>query len=130
MPTLTQPPFCELHLKYHPIFRELDESGEANELPPMEHREVDGEIQSAAVLPGATGFVYYFERNQSQSEPWSAYLFDQQANEYIPLYTGSRQIQSVGGSVDGNVIILSMRETIDTTSDYEIYRGCKELALP
>jgi hypothetical protein len=81
-----------------------------------------GEIRNQAVLPNANGFVYYIRYQSGSTDPWSVQRANQATDVVTTIYSGQREIQAVGGSADGNTIVLSMRQTAATTSDFEIYR--------
>ena len=50
-------------------------------------------------------------------------VFNQSIKGDQPIvYKGKRQIQAVAGTLDGNTLIVSMKETIQASSDYEIYK--------
>jgi hypothetical protein len=99
---------------------ELSDSPEAPELP--DSQSDAGEIRNQAVLPNANGFVYYIRYQSGSTDPWSVQRANQATDVVTTIYSGQREIQAVGGSADGNTIVLSMRQTAATTSDFEIYR--------
>ncbi len=82
-----------------------------------------GELNSQAVLPNTSGFVFYAQYFQSftGANSYSLYRHDQQTDVRTLIYSGDREIQSVAGSADGTVVLLSMRETTASTSDFEIF---------
>ncbi len=94
---------------------------ESIELPALSENQSDFTAQ--AVLPDASGFVYYIEHDPSSAtEPFSIFRFDQRNDVNTKIYAGLREIQGVAGSFDGTIIALSMRETTSLTSDFEIFR--------
>ncbi len=105
---------------------------DAIELPELENLHIiatpldtegDTGLSPQAVLPDATGTVAFIRHNPDlSSNPWMVYLMDQAADVTTLVYGGRREIDSVAVSADGNVLLLAMRRTIDTTSDFEIYR--------
>jgi hypothetical protein len=100
------------------------ESGEASAgelLAPL--ADVQSDLTSQAVLPNTFGNAYYLRRSGSASTGYSyfAYRHNQQSDAVTLLYSGSRQIQSIAGSSDGKLVLLSMRQSTATTSDYEIF---------
>jgi hypothetical protein len=76
-----------------------------------------------AVLPNTSGFVYYarFLLGFNGANSYSLYRHDETTDVYTLLYSGDRQIQSVTGSADGTVVLVSMRETTSSSSDFEIF---------
>jgi FG-GAP repeat/WD40-like Beta Propeller Repeat len=84
--------------------------------------ESEGDFTAQSILPGASGFVYYIRYQAGLTNPWSVQRANQTTDILTTIYSGQREIQSVGGSLDGNLIVLSMRQTTATTSDFEIYR--------
>jgi hypothetical protein len=79
------------------------------------------EITAQAVLNEAVGFVVYSYNNPSLVNPWRVYKFDQSNNTKLLVYSGVREIQSVGISSDGNTLAFSMREKTEPNSDFEIF---------
>lgn len=80
-------------------------------------------LTAQAVSPNASGFIYYIQHDpNSRNEPFSLFRVDAQTNVGTKVYAGRREIQSVAGSADGTIITLSMRESLSTTSDFEIFR--------
>jgi hypothetical protein len=92
-----------------------------------------GELSAQAVLPNAEGFVYYLSYAFIFSSPtrYSVYRHDQTTGAVAVVYSGERQIQSVAGSDDGNFVVVSMKETTDVNSDYDIFLfNVSDLANP
>jgi hypothetical protein len=85
------------------------------------------ELSTQAVLPNASGYVYYAQFNQTPvvgTVPYSLYSHYQGFDSRTLIYSGFRQIQSVAGSLlDFNSfsVVVSMRETTSPTSDFEIF---------
>lgn len=102
--------------------QDLGETSTATELDPLQSKETKSDFETTAVLPGVEGFVYYFEYNPSLTNPSRVLRFDQATNTNTLIYSGNRRIQAVGGSSDGTILLLSMRQTIDVASDFEIFR--------
>lgn len=95
---------------------------EGREVPALLDSQED--ISTQAVLPNTSGFVYYLKFDQTPvvgTVPYSIYRHDQKTDTQTLIYSGSRAIQSVAGSADGNMVVVSMKETPDKTSDYDIY---------
>jgi hypothetical protein len=78
-------------------------------------------LTSQAVLQGASGLVYYVVHNPNAVNPYSVVSHDQAANTKKTLYKTKREIQSVAGTLTGSTVIISMRETEDPASDFEIF---------
>jgi Tol biopolymer transport system component len=93
-----------------------------------------GEISPQLVLPNAAGFVFYIEYFQSfvgGTPPYSLYRHNQRTDARDLLYSGERYIQSVAGSADGNMVVVSMKETTDQASDLDLYLfNVSDLANP
>jgi hypothetical protein len=83
---------------------------------------VAGDLNTQAVLPAVDGFIYYIRHEPGIANPWSVERVNQANDLKSTVYAGQREIQSLGGSLDGNTVVLSMRESMSTTSDYELYR--------
>ncbi len=106
--------------------RDLGELSNSQELPALRPEsnlqpESKGDVVAQFVLPGASGFVYYIRYQASATNPWSVLRANQATDAVTTIYSGQREIQSVGGSLDGDTLILSMRQTT-ATSDFEVYR--------
>jgi FG-GAP repeat len=82
-----------------------------------------GDLSTQAVLPNTSGFVYYVRSTLVLDGPilYQVFRHNQKTDAITLLYSGIRAIQSVAGSLDGKVIVVSMRETTAMISDYEIY---------
>jgi Tol biopolymer transport system component len=94
------------------------ESKLLSDLETLEHG-----FTAQAVLPNTRGFVYYSQENSlSTTQPFSIFRHDQNSDVTVRIYGGRREIQSVAGSLDGNTVFVSMRETTSPTSDFEIFR--------
>ncbi len=92
--------------------------GEVTALP-----DYQAEILSpAAVLPGASGFIYYFVRDTSAANQWAIYRFNQSTDTNTLVYQGQRILNSVAGNAGGTIVYFSARETTSATSDFEIYK--------
>jgi FG-GAP repeat len=84
---------------------------------------LEGSLTSQAVLPTATGFVYYIEHDPSSATaPFKLFRHEQGTDTSLKVFEGLREIQAVAGSTDGNTVVVSMRETTKATSDFEIFR--------
>jgi hypothetical protein len=82
----------------------------------------DEELSSQAVLPGASGKLYYAAHNPTAADPYRIFRQDQTNGNPVLVYSGVKEIQSVAGTLDGSTVIMSMRETSSSSSDFEIYR--------
>ena len=80
------------------------------------------DLSTQARIRGAYGYVYFIANDPDVAKPWRVRRFNQSIVDKPIVYKGKRQIQSVAGSEDGNTLIVSMRETIQASSDYEIYK--------
>ncbi len=81
-------------------------------------------LESQAVLPGASGLVYYLVHNPNAAKIYSVVRYDQQADTKTVLYKGNCEIQSVAGTSSGvgSAVFMSMREPGNCSSDFEIFR--------
>jgi Tol biopolymer transport system component len=81
------------------------------------------DITAQAVLPGGKGFVVYvWNLSTSTTQPWRIYRHNEATDATTLVYGGLRQISSVAISGDGNTLLVSMKETTDAASDYEIFQ--------
>jgi hypothetical protein len=81
------------------------------------------ELAPQAVLPGAKGFVVYgWYSANSTTTPWRVYRHDEVSDVATMIYGGLREINSVAVSGDGTKFLVSMRETSDAASDFEIFQ--------
>ncbi len=69
-----------------------------------------------------SGFIYYFPKQLPSHKILEAWRFDLANNINTLVYTGKREIRSIAGSLDGNTIILSLKSTTDSVSNFEVYR--------
>jgi hypothetical protein len=103
-----------------------------------EEREIaalqSGDINPQIVLPNTAGFVYYVQFDQNVvigTVPYRLYRHNQRTDARDLLYSGERYIQSVAGSADGNMVVVSMKETTDQASDLDLYLfNVSDLANP
>jgi Tol biopolymer transport system component len=79
------------------------------------------ELSAAAVLPDTKGYVAYIQNFPGNALPWRVYRHDQTNNATTLIYSGVREISSVAVSGDGTTFLITMRETTDATSDFEVY---------
>jgi hypothetical protein len=81
-------------------------------------------LESQAVLPGASGLVYYLVHNPNAAKTYSVVRYDQQTETKTVLYKGNCEIQSVAGTSSGvgSAVFVSMREPGNCSSDFEIFR--------
>jgi pimeloyl-ACP methyl ester carboxylesterase len=85
--------------------------------------ETTTEISAQAVLPNAQGYVVYgWYSANSATTPWRVYRHDEVSDVATLIYGGLREINSVAVSGDGNKFLVSMRETSDAASDFEIFQ--------
>lgn len=92
---------------------------EGRELPELPDRQ--GVLSTRAVSPYGDGYVYYLEDDLYITHSYSLYRHDQRTDTLTLLYYGERPIQSVAGDFSGNYVVVSMKETTDASSDYEIF---------
>jgi Tol biopolymer transport system component len=79
-------------------------------------------LSPAAVLPGASGFIYYFVNDTSAADQWKIYRFNQSTDTNTLVYQGQRALNSVAGNASGTIVYFSARQTTSATSDFEIYK--------
>jgi hypothetical protein len=89
---------------------------------PNRNADVGSDFEAQAVLPNTSGYVYYFRHESGQPNPWIIERANQTSESNTYIYTGQREIQAVGGGLDGTSVVISMRETTSPNSDFEIYR--------
>jgi FG-GAP repeat len=98
------------------------ESPEGEGLPDL--LDSESALSPRVVLPGTSGFIYYvssiFDFGTGGLVS-SLYRHDQGTDTYTLVYSGDRYIQSVAGSSNGNFIVVSMRQTTDPNSQFDIY---------
>jgi hypothetical protein len=82
----------------------------------------DEELTSQGTLAGASGFVYYLAHNPTAPDPYRVFRHDQATDARIKVYSGTKEIQSVAGTLSGGTVIVSMRETSSSSSDFEIFK--------
>jgi FG-GAP repeat/WD40-like Beta Propeller Repeat len=99
---------------------DLGELPEGTDIEPLP--EADSNFTAQNILPGANGFVYYIRYQAGITNPWSVQRANQASDVVTTIYSGQREIQSVGGSLDGNLVVLSMKQMTVASSDFEIYR--------
>jgi hypothetical protein len=90
-----------------------------------------GELSTQAVLPYVSGIVYYIRHDPnlvSGNAPYSIISHSQLTDNSDIFYSGEREIQSVAGDhrhngsgESGYFIVVSMRETTDPASDFDIF---------
>ena len=82
--------------------------------------EPESDIAPQAVLADAGGYIVYVRHDPGSSTPWQVYLADQVTNVRTRIYKGTREIQSVAISLDGNRIVMAMQVTAGS-SNFEVY---------
>lgn len=80
------------------------------------------QLSTQARLPNSTGYTFYISYNASAASPWSIWRHAHETDVSQKVYEGNREIDSVAGSLDGQLVAVSMRETSDASSDFELYR--------
>jgi hypothetical protein len=66
--------------------------------------------------------VYGWYSASSATTPWRVYLHDEVSDVATLIYGGLREINSVAVSGDGTKFVVSIRETSDVASDFEIFQ--------
>lgn len=100
----------------------VDEDSIPEAMPLQDLFTLDTDLTTQAVLANTFGFVYYIEHNpNSTTQPFSLFRHDQNSDVATRIYAGLRDIQAVSGTIDGNTVFVSMRETV-SSSDFEIFR--------
>jgi hypothetical protein len=74
------------------------------------------------VLVNTTGFVVYIRNDPASTQPWQIYRYDQAGNKTLKVFEGTREIQSVAVSGDGNTVLATMRATTTTGSPFDVFR--------
>jgi hypothetical protein len=126
-PLLTDADLDKAHLRLSNDVKELvgfeeNKAAKGKDLPALANLQPG--LSTQAVLPDASGYVFYAQLNQSPvigAIPYSLYRHYQGFDDRALIYSGFRQIQSVAGSLDGLSVVVSMRETTDASSDFEIF---------
>ena len=104
---------------------ELSLASEAIDITSLEGQSLTtSSLSTQTVQAGAAGYIYFIENDTDAIavDPWRVYRFDQTSDTLVKIYEGEREIESVSGSEDGNTLAISMKETINPRSDYEIFR--------
>ncbi|MEZ4629983.1 MAG: hypothetical protein R2880_04585 [Deinococcales bacterium] len=86
----------------------------------VERSRQDG-LSRQAVLRNSYGYTYFIEYDAGSSKAWKLKRHDQFRDETTLVYEGSREIDSVAGSADGSQVVVSMRQGLSSSSDYELY---------
>jgi hypothetical protein len=83
--------------------------------------ESTSELRTQATLPYVGGEVYYLRHDPNRlfGLPYSVFRHQQLKDKLDLIYSGEREIQSVAGT--GFVFVVSMRETTDPASDFDIF---------
>ncbi len=92
----------------------------ATELPPL--ADTTSDLSPQVVLPNTDGFVFYIQHTPGTTSSWRIIRHNQATDARTTILTTAREIQSVAGSLDGNIIMVSMRQTTTTPNDFEIFR--------
>jgi hypothetical protein len=83
----------------------------------------EGDLTTQAVLTGAKGLVVYIWNNPADAtRPWRIYRHNEVTDVNTFIYGGLRPMTSVAVSGDGNTLLVSMKETTDAASDYEVFQ--------
>ena len=104
---------------------ELSLASEAIDITSLEGQSLTtSSLSTQTVQAGAAGYIYFIEHDSDPIaiDPWRVFRFDQSSDILLKIYEGNREIQSVSGSENGNTLAISMKETINPGSDYEIFR--------
>jgi Tol biopolymer transport system component len=84
--------------------------------------ELDGTLSAQAVLPGTGGFTAFIRNDPPATNPWQLWRHDEVTDAKTLVYSGKREVQSVGLSLDGATVVFTMRETTSATSQFDVYR--------
>jgi Tol biopolymer transport system component len=79
-------------------------------------------LSAQAVLPNAGGFTAFIRHDPSSTNPWQLWRHDETSDAKTLIYSGKRELQSVGLSLDGTTFVFAMRETTSATSQFDVYR--------
>ncbi len=89
----------------------------------IENPGTESELSSQAVLANSTGFIVYIRNDPASStEPWQIYRYDQAGNKSLKIFGGTREIQSVAVSGDGNAVLATMRATTTAGSPFDVFK--------
>ena len=69
-----------------------------------------------------SGFIYYLPKSSGAGKYLEAWRLNLASDTNTLIYTGKREIRSIAGSLDGNVVILSLKSRTDDVSNFEVYR--------
>jgi hypothetical protein len=86
----------------------------------VENSNFESELSSQAVLANTTGFIVYIRNNPASTPPWQIYRYDQAGNQSLKVFEGTREIQSVAISGDGNTVLATMRATTTAGSPFDV----------
>jgi hypothetical protein len=70
-------------------------------------------LEAQAVLPNTGGFIFYIRHDPALAKPWSILRVDQTTGNTTIMYSGVQEIQSVAGSIDGDVFVASIANRIE-----------------
>lgn len=103
--------------------KSVDAAGEVGSVTgSTEDKSADsGPITAQAILPGASGVIAYIRYTPTATNPYAIILFDQATDIKTVVYSGKREIGSVAVDGLGKKVVFSARQTINVTSDFEIY---------
>jgi FG-GAP repeat len=93
---------------------------EGLELPPLP--DVQSDVTAQVVLANTDGFIYSINNDPNATNPWRIVRHNQVTDERVNVLVTKREIQSVAGSLDGNIVLVAMRQTTTSSSDFEIFR--------
>jgi Tol biopolymer transport system component len=88
----------------------------------IESSDTESELSSQAVLADTTGFVTYIRNDSASTQPWQIYRYDQASNKSLKVFEGTREIQSVTISGDGNTVLATMRVTTTAGSPFDVFK--------
>jgi hypothetical protein len=88
----------------------------------LENFNPEDELSSQAVLANTTGFIVYVRNDPASTQPWQIYRYDQAGNKSLKVFEGTREIQSVAISGDGNTVLATMRATTTAGSPFDVFR--------
>ena len=99
--------------------------GEGEEIDESEEVSKEIPLSAQATLPNAVGWIAYVQRTSSATTPWKIYVQSQISGKKILVYKGKRAVDSVAVNKIGDQFVFSMRQTQNTSSDFEVYRYIK-----
>ena len=93
----------------------------------LSHEELSELISNAGIPKLSTtaknlGYIYYINYDPNDANSWQIIRYNLDESSSTIIYTGKNEIQSVTGSLDGNVIIFNLQRKTAGIENFEIYR--------